>query len=201
MVFFHPRPPEPVYAQSSKLRPLPTRQSDQNTTSKQIPQQPPPQHGNPHPQQLSLRSDSGNPANFSRPALEKDPRNPVANQLPPYTRPPSVTHSPNRSMQRLEPPRRDQDSVTQSDGPPRGKEPLTVDPAVQRRVQDPRAATLGRVPNRYPVNREAGFRRPERPGDQTQAGTWMHPDQRRPPLKIPPGQPQYQVRKTSSLMP
>ncbi|PIK34805.1 putative membrane-associated guanylate kinase, WW and PDZ domain-containing protein 1 isoform X1 [Apostichopus japonicus] len=62
-----------------------------------------------------------------------------------------------------------------------------------RRVQDPRAATLGRVPNRYPTNRETGFRPPERQGDQTQQpGSWMPPGQQRPPMKMTTGQPQYQ---------
>lgn len=190
------RPPEPVYAQSSKLRPLQqNRPSDQNPTPNQVPQLTT-TRSNPHPQQLTLRSDPGNSAHYPRPAFEKDPRGPSANQLPAYTRPPSVPHSPNRTMQRAEPPRRDQGPMTQPDGAFRPKD-QPVGPPMPRRVQDPRAATLGRVPNRYPTNRETGFRPPpERQGDQTQQpGSWIPPGQQRPPMKMTTGQPQYQVRK------
>ncbi|XP_071817085.1 membrane-associated guanylate kinase, WW and PDZ domain-containing protein 3-like isoform X5 [Apostichopus japonicus] len=187
------KPPEPVYAQSSKLRPLQqNRPSDQNPTPNQVPQLTT-TRSNPHPQQLTLRSDPGNSAHYPRPAFEKDPRGPSANQLPAYTRPPSVPHSPNRTMQRAEPPRRDQGPMTQPDGAFRPKD-QPVGPPMPRRVQDPRAATLGRVPNRYPTNRETGFRPPpERQGDQTQQpGSWIPPGQQRPPMKMTTGQPQYQ---------
>ncbi|PIK34806.1 putative membrane-associated guanylate kinase, WW and PDZ domain-containing protein 1 isoform X1 [Apostichopus japonicus] len=67
-------PPEPVYAQSSKLRPLQqNRPSDQNPTPNQVPQLTT-TRSNPHPQQLTLRSDTGNSAHYPRPAFEKDPR-------------------------------------------------------------------------------------------------------------------------------
>lgn len=194
------RPTDPIYAQSSKMKTFPTKQNDQ------IPGSPhrlgPPhtgQRGNPSSQQTSPRSSTGVPGSYPRPPYEKDTRGPASMELPPYSRPPQPPQQTLvRTLQRGEPPRRDPAPVTHTDGPSRNMDPR-IDPRMDpRRAQDPRSATLGRIPNRYPQNKENSFRPTERVNQGDQSLSRVLPGQRVPPRgpQGPPGNPRqpYQVR-------
>lgn len=181
------KPTDPIYAQSSKMKPYPTKQNDQIPGS---PHRLGPQHtgqrGNPSSQQTSPRSSSGVPGSYPRPPYEKDTRGPASMELPPYSRPPQPPQQTlDRTLQRGEPPRRDPAPVTHTDGPSRNMDPR-LDPRMDpRRAQDPRSATLSRIPNRYPQNKENSFRPPER------ANQGDLPMNRAPPgQRVPPRGPQ-----------